>query len=114
MNHYEIERKIKDVNRQIRFYKERLVPNDQSTKDILSNLRYKKRKLQAQYTEAKFEYDCREAELDATREIFKKYNNDIYPSDIGQDWRWGVYDGILLMRIDDKLFSVAIKYPKRK
>lgn len=76
-------------------------------------LRRKLRELSASLKEAKYQERRRHEEVRTLYAIFRVYNNDIYPSDIGQDWSWKVEDGVVKVTIEGKEFQEPVKYPER-
>lgn len=88
----EVAHKIRIINRELKWLKESFKPTDKNlcgrwgtVEDRMRNLRHDRRVLQDLKKRIKEEWERDRAERLALRQIFKKYNNDIYPSDIGQD-----------------------------
>lgn len=111
---YEVQEKIRRINHELKYLKESFKPSDVNpygtgtVETRIRNLRYDLRVLKDLKRRIKNERDYDRAKHKALRNIFKKYNNDIHPSDIGQEWRWKVEDDEVVCTIDGKEFREKI------
>ena len=80
--------------------------------DAKSILRKRKKELQARLKEIKADWAYDRARSLALRRIFDRDNNGIYPSDIGQDWRWRIENDVVYCVIDGNEFSESIDLNK--
>lgn len=117
----EVAHKIRIINRELKWLKDSFKPTDKNpcggwgtVEDRMRNLRHDRRVLQDLKKRIKEEWERDRAERLALRQIFKKYNNDIYPSDIGQDWSWRREGGIIVCIIEGKVFMEVVQYPQNK
>lgn len=117
----EVAHKIRLINRELKWLKESFKPTDKNpcggwgtVEDRIKNLRHDRRVLLEIRKKIRLDWERDRAERRALYSIFKKYNNDVYPSDIGQDWSWRRENGFVICIIDGREFSEKVQYPETK
>ncbi len=113
---YEVQEKIRVINRELKWLKESFKPSDSNpcgghgtVADRMNNLRHDRRVLQDIKAKIKQERDYELARREALDNIFRKYNNDIYPSDVGQEWSWRVEGDEVICIISGNEFREKLK-----
>ena len=119
MTESEIKNEIKSINARLDYLKQFHANGDDSpygygtVANAKEELRYRKKRLQTIANDIKAEHERNWSQRRALRRIFDRDNNGIYPSDIGQDWRWRVENDTVYCVIDGKEFSEPIECPKQ-
>lgn len=113
---YEVQEKIRLINRELKWLKDSFKPSDSNpcgghgtVEDRMSNLRHDRRVLQGIKAKIKQERDYEQARRQALDNIFRKYNNDIYPSDVGQEWSWRVEGNDVICTISGNEYREKLK-----
>lgn len=118
MEETDIRKEIKSINARLAYLKQFHANGDDNpygygtVANAKAELRNRKKRLQGRLNDIKAEIEWDLAKRRALYRIFDRENNGIYPSDIGQDWKWGVEGNSVFCIIDGNEFSEPIDRPK--
>lgn len=117
----EVAERIRIINREIKWLKESFDPHATNpmggrgtVEERISNLRHDLKVLREIKRKIHLDWERYYAEHRALNNIFRKYNDDVRPSDAGQDWSWRKENGEVICIIDGMEFREPIDYPKEK